>query len=126
MRARLECGSTGTAVGTAVGTPDGAGVAVGGRDGASLGAAVGTDTYRDTWAKIYGEKTVLLPDITVVFMTAVAGLSYAIILGDSFASIAKLAGAPATLHASNNCILLLSAFVRRARSSPTARDGGAA
>ena len=33
------------------------------------------------------------PPAQVIFMTAVAGLSYAIILGDSFAGIAKLAGA---------------------------------
>lgn len=36
-----------------------------------VGEAVGADTYRDTWAKIFGEKSSILPDATVVFMTAV-------------------------------------------------------
>ena len=37
--------------------------------------------YRDTWAKVFVEKTAFIPDTTVVFMTAVAGLAYAIISG---------------------------------------------
>lgn len=44
-------------------------------------------------------------------MTACAGLSYSIIIGDSFASVAKLAGAPAILTSSNAWIMLLSVFV---------------
>ena len=64
---------------------------------ARVGDAVGADTYRDTWAKVFGEKTAFIPDTTVVFMTAVAGLAYAIIIGDSFSSMAALAKAPAIL-----------------------------
>ena len=64
---------------------------------ARVGDAVGTDTYRDTWSKVFGEKTAWIPDMTVVFMTAVAGLAYSIILGDSFSSMAALASAPAVL-----------------------------
>ena len=78
---------------------------------ARVGAATGGTTYRETWAKVFGEKTAFLPDATVVFMTACAGLSYSIIIGDSFSGIAKLAGATGTLASSNAWILLLSAFV---------------
>ena len=78
---------------------------------ARVGDEVGADTYRDTWAKIFGEGTSLLPALTVAFKTYVGGLAYSIILGDLFASVAKLAGLPALLQASNTWILGLSAFV---------------
>ena len=39
-------------------------------------------------------------------MTLCAGLSFSIIIGDSFASVASLAGAPAVLCSSNAWILL--------------------
>lgn len=66
---------------------------------------------RDTWSKVFGENTSLLPALTVLFKTFVGGLSYAIILGDSFSSIATLAGLPPALARSNTWIYLLSAFV---------------
>ena len=78
---------------------------------ARVGAASGANTYRDTWAKVFGEKLAFLPDITVVFMTACAGLSYSIIIGDMFSGVAKLAGATGALASSNTWILALSAFV---------------
>ena len=78
---------------------------------ARVGDEVGADTYRDTWAKVFGEKTALLPALTVAFKTYVGGLSYSIILGDSFASIAALAGLPPALQSSNAWIIALSAFV---------------
>jgi len=78
---------------------------------ARVGAAVGANTYRDTWAKVFGEKTAFLPDATVVFMTACAALGYSIIIGDSFSSIARLAGAPAALATPNAWIVLLSLTV---------------
>jgi len=78
---------------------------------ARVGDKVGASTYRDTWAKVFGTKTVFLPDLTVVFMTACAALCYAIIIGDSFAGIATLAGAPALLQKPNAWIILLSAFL---------------
>jgi len=78
---------------------------------ARVGAAVGASSYRETWSKIFGERTAILPDLTVVFMTACAGLGYSIIIGDSFSSIAKLAGAPAALTSPNALIVLLSVFV---------------
>lgn len=78
---------------------------------ARVGAAVGANTYRDTWAKVFGEKTAFMPDITVVLLTACAALGYSIIIGDSFAGIAQLAGATGVLASSNAWILLLSAFV---------------
>uniref|UniRef100_A0A7S2IT91 Amino acid transporter transmembrane domain-containing protein n=1 Tax=Haptolina brevifila TaxID=156173 RepID=A0A7S2IT91_9EUKA len=78
---------------------------------ARVGDEVGADTYRDTWAKIFGERLALIPALTVAFKTYVGGLGYSIILGDSFASIATLAGAPSVLCRSNVWIMLLSAFV---------------
>jgi sodium-coupled neutral amino acid transporter 11 len=78
---------------------------------ARVGAAVGGNSYRDTWAKVFGEKTAILPDVTVIFMTMAAAICYSIIVGDSFASIAKLVGAPALLTTPNAWIVLLSAFV---------------
>ena len=36
---------------------------------ARVGDEVGADTYRDTWAKIFGEGTSLLPALTVAFKT---------------------------------------------------------
>ena len=62
---------------------------------ARVGDAVGAETYKDTWSKVFGERTSFLPAATVTFKTFVGGLSYAIILGDMFASIATLGGAPA-------------------------------
>jgi len=78
---------------------------------ARVGDEVGASTYRDTWAKVFGENTAILPALTVAFKTYVGGLSYSIILGDSFASIAKLAGLPAALCSSNAWIIFLSAVV---------------
>ena len=72
---------------------------------------MGADTYRDTWAKIFGEKLAIIPALAATFKTYVGGLGYSIILGDSFASIATLAGAPAALRSSNVWIVLLSTFV---------------
>ena len=40
------------------------------RYGSSERPATGGTTYRETWAKVFGEKTAFLPDATVVFMTA--------------------------------------------------------
>lgn len=78
---------------------------------ARVTAAVGGSSYRDTFVEVFGSKWAFLPDVTVVFMTAVAALSYSIILGDSLASIAALAGAPALLCSSNAWIILLSVTV---------------
>jgi len=78
---------------------------------ARVGDEIGTDTYKDTWAKIFGDSLSIIPALTIAFKTYVGGLSYSIILGDSFASIASLIGAPALLRSSNVWICALSAFV---------------
>ena len=78
---------------------------------ARVGSAVGAESYRDTWAKVFGESFAIIPALTVAFKTYVGGLSYAIIVGDSFASIGKLVGGPALLASSNFMIVLLSIFV---------------
>jgi len=78
---------------------------------ARLGEAVGATTYRDTWAKIFGERSALLPAATVTFKTVVGGLSYAIIIGDSISSIASLCGAPPLLCRANPWIIITSVCV---------------
>ena len=78
---------------------------------ARVGNAVGADSYRDTWAKVFGEKTAIIPAFTVTFKTLCGALAYSIIVGDSFASIGKLVGGPALLASSNFMIVLLSIFV---------------
>ncbi len=78
---------------------------------ARVGDEMGTDTYKDTWAKIFGSRLSIIPALTIAFKTYVGGLSYSIILGDSFASIASLVGAPTLLRSSNFWICALSAFV---------------
>jgi sodium-coupled neutral amino acid transporter 11 len=78
---------------------------------ARVGAATGGKTYRDTWMRVFGKSTTWMTDATVIFMTVCAGLSYSIILGDMFSSIAALAGLPAVLCTSNAWIILLSFFV---------------
>ena len=78
---------------------------------ARVGNEMGTATYKDTWAKIFGSRLSIIPALTIAFKTYFGGLSYTIILGDSFASIAALLGAPNLLRASNFWICTLSAFV---------------
>jgi sodium-coupled neutral amino acid transporter 11 len=78
---------------------------------ARVGSAVGADSYRDTWAKVFGESTAIIPAFTVTFKTLCGALAYSIIVGDSFASIGKLVGGPALLASSNFMIVLLSVFV---------------
>ena len=78
---------------------------------ARVGDAVGADTYKEAWSKVISERSSVLVAATTTFMTCAAALSYAIIIGDSFASIATLAGAPALLRRPNAWILLLSATV---------------
>ena len=64
---------------------------------ARVGNAVGASSYRDTWAKVFGESSAIIPAFTVTFKTLCGALAYAIIVGDSFASIGKLVGGPALL-----------------------------
>jgi len=78
---------------------------------ARVGAGVGANTYKETWAKVFGEKTSFIPEVTVVFMTAAAGLSYSIIIGETFSGIAKLAGLTGALATPNAWIVILSTFV---------------
>lgn len=78
---------------------------------ARVGAATGGSTYKETWAKVFGEKTAFITDATTIFMCACAGLSYSIIIGDSFASIAKLAGFTGVFASPNAWIIFLSTCV---------------
>jgi len=59
-----------------------------------VGADVGADTYYDAWAKAVSEKSSVLVSAAITFMTCAACLSYAIIIGETFSSVATLAGAP--------------------------------
>ena len=78
---------------------------------ARVGSAVGSSTYRETWTKVFSEKTAFIPDLTVIFMTLVAGLAYSIIVGDMFSGISKLAGLPTALTSPNAWIGILSVAV---------------
>jgi len=78
---------------------------------ARVSAAVGASSYKEAWAKIFGERSSLIPSVIIIFKTFVGALAYAIILGDSSASMATLAGAPALLQKSNTWIVLISSLV---------------
>jgi len=78
---------------------------------ARVSAEVGATTYRDAWSKVFGERSAAFPNVAIVFKTFVGCLAYAIILGDSAASMAALAGAGGSLASPNVWIGLLSAFV---------------
>ena len=62
---------------------------------ARVGVDVGAQTYYEAWAKAVSERSSILVSGAITFMTCAACLSYAIIIGDSFSSIATLAGAHA-------------------------------
>lgn len=72
---------------------------------------VGTSTYTGTWAKLFGKSTAFIPISAVIFETLVTGLSYAIIIGDSLASIACLSGLPEMFCLPNIWIVVLSALL---------------
>ena len=78
---------------------------------ARVGSAVGAESYRDTWAKVFGESSAIIPAFTVTFKTFVGAVAYSIIVGDSFASIGKLLGAPALLTSSNFLIIVTTLLV---------------
>jgi sodium-coupled neutral amino acid transporter 11 len=78
---------------------------------ARVGTELGVSSYSDAWGKLFGERASIIPASTIIFKTLVGGLAYCIILGDSFASIASLAGLPVKMCSSNTWILAISAFV---------------
>mmetsp|Transcript_47544 Transcript_47544/g.153656 ORF Transcript_47544/g.153656 Transcript_47544/m.153656 type:complete len:477 (-) Transcript_47544:425-1855(-) len=78
---------------------------------ARVSAAVGADTYRDAWSRIFGKRSAAFPNAAIIFKTFVGSLAYAIILGDSAASMATLAGAKGLLAAPNAWIGIISAAV---------------
>lgn len=78
---------------------------------ARVGASVGATSYAETWGKVFGKETQLLPAFVIVFKTYVGALSYAIILGDSAAGMAAQLGAPPLLRLPNVWIGLLTTFV---------------
>ena len=57
-----------------------------------VGADAGAGTYKETWASVFGTSTSALPAAIVTFKTLVGAVAYAIIIGDSFGSINRLAG----------------------------------
>jgi sodium-coupled neutral amino acid transporter 11 len=78
---------------------------------ARVSDAVGASSYRDAWTKIFGARTALLPALIIIFKTMSGALAYAIILGDSFASMATRIGAAAPLQMPNVWIGLVSTCV---------------
>lgn len=59
---------------------------------------VGAPSYYEAWGKAVSERSSVLVSAAITFTTCAAALSYAIIIGDSFASIAALAGAHPPTH----------------------------
>ena len=78
---------------------------------ARVGEDNGTATIRETWSKLFGEKWAIIPDATIIFECMCAATSFAIIIGETFSSVATLCGARAALAAPNAWIVLLSLFV---------------
>jgi hypothetical protein len=78
---------------------------------ARVGEDNGTGTIRETWSKLFGERWTLIPDATIIFECMCAATSFAIIIGETFSSVATLCGASAALAAPNAWIVLLSLFV---------------
>jgi sodium-coupled neutral amino acid transporter 11 len=78
---------------------------------ARVSAAVGASSYRDAWSKVFGERSAAFPNAAIVFKTFVGCLAYAIILGDSAASMASLAGGSGALASPNVWIGLISSFI---------------
>jgi len=72
---------------------------------------VGAVSYRDAWSKIFGERSAAFPNAAIVFKTFVGCLAYAIILGDSAASMASLAGAAGSLSSPNVWIGIISTVI---------------
>lgn len=78
---------------------------------ARVSAAVGASSYRDAWSKVFGQRSAAFPNAAIVFKTFVGCLAYAIILGDSAASMASLAGGTGALAAPNLWIGLISTCI---------------
>mmetsp|Transcript_916 Transcript_916/g.2844 ORF Transcript_916/g.2844 Transcript_916/m.2844 type:complete len:492 (+) Transcript_916:151-1626(+) len=78
---------------------------------ARVGVDVGAPSYYEAWGKAVSERSSVLVSAAITFTTCAAALSYAIIIGDSLASIATLAGAPALLTRPNPWIILTSVLV---------------
>ena len=73
---------------------------------ARVGEDNGTATIRETWSKLFGEKWAIIPDATIIFECMCAATSFAIIIGETFSSVATLCGARAALAAPNAWIVL--------------------
>jgi len=78
---------------------------------ARVGEENGTGSYRETWAKLFGERSARLVDATIVIECMCAAVSFAIIIGDTFSAVAALCGAPPPLLRPNAWIVALSALV---------------
>ena len=70
-----------------------------------------TTTLKETWSKAVGEDTAWIVSFASTLKTLFACLTFSIVIGDSFTSLAKSMGAPALLHVRTNMILLMSFLV---------------
>lgn len=69
------------------------------------------ESYEQAWARTVGEKSSWLPAGSCVATCFAGCLAYTIIIGDSFAALAKTFGAPPVVANRSNIILALSAAV---------------
>ncbi|CAN0349134.1 unnamed protein product [Pylaiella littoralis] len=69
------------------------------------------ESYEQSWARTVGQKTAWLPAGACVATCFAGCLAFTIIIGDSFAALAKTFGAPALVANRSNIIMAISAAV---------------
>lgn len=74
-------------------------------------AETGAESYEQSWARTVGQKSAWMPAGACVATCFAGCLAFTLIIGDSFASLAKTFGAPAVVANRSNIILAVSAVV---------------
>ena len=74
-------------------------------------AETGAESYEQSWARTVGQKSAWMPAGACVATCFAGCLAFTLIIGDSFASLAKTFGAPAMVANRSNIILAISATV---------------
>lgn len=74
-------------------------------------AETGAESYEQSWARTVGQKSAWVPAGACVATCFAGCLAFTIIIGDSFAALAKTFGAPALVASRSNIIMAVSAAV---------------
>lgn len=74
-------------------------------------AETGAESYEQSWARTVGQKSAWMPAGACVATCFAGCLAFTIIIGDSFAALAKTFGAPALVANRSNIIMAVSAAV---------------